>query len=407
MLKKYYLNYKKRNFSIASIWIKGGSDMDTISKKGVNKILCSLLTRGCEGFNNFTLSEYIESYGAELNQEVFEDGISISIKSINEHFSKLFPILDLIINKPTLSEIEFKKVKKSSINYIKKDKENPFNTCFEKWRKIVYSNHPYAFNTIGNANDVSKITYEDVLLEFKNFKNREKYLISNNLEINGENFGTLEKKILKEKSESVNHNLSPLNRFDYINNDSNQTIIMMGDQTCSRKSSEYLPLKILESYLSYGMSAALFKLFREKHGITYDLGVYYPMRSGNAPFLIYLSVSNKRALFAFELLTTLWGNLLSNPLTDAEIFLAKEKLKGSFLLGNQSLDEILQRKIQLFSYGISPISETDLNSKTAEISSLDILKITNKYFSKPFLSISGNEKICLEISKRWKKKFLS
>ncbi len=405
MLKKYYLNYKKRNFSIASIWIKGGSDMDTISKKGVNKILCSLLTRGCEGFNNFTLSEYIESYGAELNQEVFEDGISISIKSINEHFSKLFPLLDLIINKPTLSEIEFKKVKKSSINYIKKDKENPFNICFEKWRKIVYSNHPYAFNTIGNANDVPKITYEDVLLEFKNFKNREKYLISNNLEINGENFGTLEKKILKEKSESVNHNLSPLNRFDYINNDSNQTIIMMGDQTCSRKSSEYLPLKILESYLSYGMSAALFKLFREKHGITYDLGVYYPMRSGNAPFLIYLSVSNKRALFAFELLTTLWGNLLSNPLTDAEIFLAKEKLKGSFLLGNQSLDEILQRKIQLFSYGISPISETDLNSKTAEISSLDILKITNKYFSKPFLSISGNEKICLEISKRWKKNF--
>jgi len=93
------------------------------------------------------------------------------------------------------------------------------------------------------------------------------------------------------------------------------------------------------------------------------------------------------------------------PFTDAEIFLAKEKLKGSFLLGNQSLDEILQRKIQLISYGISPISEIDLNSKIEEISSLDILKLTNKYFSKPFLSISGNEKICLEISNRWKKNF--
>ena len=79
---------------------------------------------------------------------------------------------------------------------------------------------------------------------------------------------------------------------------------MMGDQTCSRRSSDYLPLKVLESYLSYGMSAALFKLFREKHGITYDLGVYYPIRSGNAPFLIYLSVSNDKALFAFELLST-------------------------------------------------------------------------------------------------------
>ena len=207
MLKRYFLNNKKRNFSTASIWIKGGSDVDSVGKKGINKILSSLLTRGCQGFNNFTLSEYIESYGAELNQEVFEDGISISIKSLNEHFSKLLPLVDLIINKPTLLEIEFQKVKKSIINLIKKDKENPFNICFEKWRKIVYSNHPYAFSTIGNAADVSKITYEDVLLEFKNFTNREKYLISNNSIINGENVGTLEKQILIEKTGRVNHNL--------------------------------------------------------------------------------------------------------------------------------------------------------------------------------------------------------
>ena len=405
MLKRYFLNNKKRNFSTASIWIKGGSDMDSTGKKGINKILCSLLTRGCEGFNNFTLSEYIESYGAELNQEIFEDGISISIKSLNEHFSKLFPLLDLIINKPILSETEFKKVKKSSIDHIKKDKENPFNICFEKWRKIVYSNHPYAFNTIGNANDVSKITYKDVLLEFKNFKNREKYLISNNPEINGENFGTLEKKILKEKSHPLNHNLNTTNRFDYINNDSNQTIIMMGDQTCSRRSSEYFPLKVLESYLSYGMSAVLFKLFREKNGITYDLGVFYPVRNDKAPFLVYLSVSNKNALLAFELLSSLWKELLLKPLINSEIFLAKEKLKGSFLFGNQSLDEILQRKIQLISYGISPTQENDLNSKIDEISSLDILKLTNKYFSNPYLSISGNAKICSEINTIWNKNF--
>ena len=405
MLKRYLLNDKKRNFSTASIWIKGGSDMDSVSKKGINNILCSLLTRGCEGFDNFVLSEYIESFGAELNQEVFEDGISISIKSLNEHFSKLFPLLDLVINKPILSENEFQKVKKSSINLIKKDKENPFNICFEKWRKIVYSNHPYAFNTIGNSNDVSKITYKDVLSEFNNFKRREKYLISNNSEINGEKLVTLEKKIVEEKSVLINYDLSQINRFDFSNNDSNQTIIMIGNQTCSRRSSEYLPLKVLESYLSYGMSAALFKLFREKNGITYDLGVYYPVRNDNAPFLIYLSVSNQNALFAFELLSSLWKKLLLNPLIDDEIFLAKEKLKGSFLLRNQSLDEILQRNLQLISYGINPISELDLNSKIDEISSLDILKLTNKYLSKPFLSISGNEKICLEISRRWKKNF--
>ena len=155
------------------------------------------------------------------------------------------------------------------------------------------------------------------------------------------------------------------------------------------------------------MSAVLFKIFREKNGITYDLGVFNPVRIGNSPFLVYLSVSNKNALFAFELLSSLWKNLLLDPLIDDEIFLAKEKLKGSLLLGNQSLDEILQRKLQLLSYGICPISEIDLNTKIDEISSLDILKLTNNYFSKPFLIISGNKRICSEISNRWNENFLS
>ena len=153
------------------------------------------------------------------------------------------------------------------------------------------------------------------------------------------------------------------------------------------------------------MSSALFKLFREKNGITYDLGVFNPVRSGNAPFLVYLSVSNKNAVFAFELLTSLWKNLLLKQLVNSEMLLAKEKLKGSFLLGNQSIDEILQRKIQLISYGIPPISEIDLNSKIDEISSSVILKLTKKYFSKPFLSISSNKKICHAIYEMWEKNF--
>ena len=405
MLKRYFFNYKKRNFSTASIWINGGSNMDSASKKGINKILSSLLTRECEGYDNLSLSEYIESYGAELNQEVHEDGISIGLKSLNEHFSKLLPILELIINKPILSEIEFEKVKKSTIDFIKKEKENPFNICFEKWRKIVYSDHPYAFNTIGNANDVLKITHEDILCEFKNFKNREKFIISNNSKINGKDLRTIEEKILKEESSAEYQDIDPINRFHCINNNSNQTIIMIGNQTCSRRSSEYLPLKVLESYLSYGMSSVLFKLFREKNGITYDLGVFYPVRNGNAPFLIYLSVSNTNALLAFELLSSLWKDLLYKPLIHSEMFLAKEKLKASFLLGNQSLDEILQRKIQLISYGISPTQENDLNSKIDEISSLDILKLTNKYFSSPYLSISGKGNICSEINAIWNKNF--
>ena len=178
---------------------------------------------------------------------------------------------------------------------------------------------------------------------------------------------------------------------------------MLGNQTCPLSSHEYLPLKILESHLSYGMSSLLFKLFRERNGLTYEVGVYNPCRKENSPFLIYFSVSNKNALLAFETLSELWRKLLSSPIIEKDIYLAKIKLKSSFLISNQTLDEILQRKIQYIGYKLG--QDYDFLNKIKTINAEDILKATNKYLAKPFLSIYGNEKICTEINKLWIKNF--
>ena len=394
-----------RNFSVAMVWINGGSNEDIEGKKGLNQILCSLLSRGCKGFKNLEFSEYIDSHGAELNLETLEDGMLISLKSLNEHFNKLYPLLDLVINSPLLLESQFQKVKKTSINSLKMEKENPFNLAFEKWRKLVYLKHPYAYNTYGYEEDISRITYNDVLSEYKKFKKRSKYLISNNIEININRFYKANQYKKIKNSYSSHLESSNSNTFVSTYQNTNQVILMIGNQTCPHSNKEYLPLKILESHLSFGMSSLLFKLFRENNGLTYDVGVFNPLRKQNSPFLIYLSVSNKNALLAFKILTKLWKQLLSTLITEKEINLAKVKLKSSFLISNQNLDEILQRRIQLIGYDLDPNFDTHCLKKIEGINSEDILKITNKYLSKPFLSIYGDEKTCNEIYELWIKNF--
>ncbi len=409
MIKAHCETKNNKNFSIAMVWINGGSNMDVERKKGINQILCSLLSRGCKGFGNLAFSDYVDSHGAELNLVTLEDGIIISLKSLDEHFYKLLPLINLIINEPSLSYNQFQNVKKSTINSLKRERENPFNITFEKWRKIVYLKHPYAFNSYGYEGDISNITHNDVLFEYENFKNRNKYLISNNLIIKNKSFDFLNHNIEKNKiinsEESENHNqdFNVLNRFVSTNQISNQIILMIGNQTCPVSSSDYLPLKILESYLSFGMSSILFKLFREKNGLTYEVGVHNSFRKENSPFLIYLSVSNKNALLAFEILSELWGELLSSLIIDEDIYLAKIKLKSSFLSSNQTLEEILQRKIQYIGYGLE--LDYDYFTKIKEICAEDILKVTRKYLAKPFLSIYGDKKICNEINKLWIKNF--
>ena len=405
MINKHYQMNAIRNFSIGMIWINSGSSFDGKGKKGLNKILCSLLSRGCKGFESLEFSEYIDSHGAELNLETLEDGMLISLKSLDEHFYKLFPLLDLIINNPLLLDSQLQNLKESTINFLKKEKENPFNIAFEKWRKLVYINHHYAYNPTGYEEDISKITHNDILFEYEKFKNRNKYFISNNLKINNVSFGLSNQKTFKNISSSNKLKFNKTNRYVSTHQKLNQIILMIGNQTCPQTSCEYLTLKVLESHLSYGMSSVLFKLFREKNGLTYDVGVFNPFRKQNSPFLVYLSVSNKNALLAFEILSALWGNLLSTLITEKEINLAKVKLKSSFLISNQTLDEILKRRIQLIALDLDPNFDMDCLKKIEDINSEDILQITKKYLSKPFLSICGDEKICNEINKLWIKYF--
>ena len=149
------------------------------------------------------------------------------------------------LNKPLLTEEQFQFVKKFTTNSIKKERENPFNTVYEKWRKLVYVDHPYAFNSMGYEEDISRIKYKDVLYEYEDFESRDKYLISNNINIKSQ------EKIIEDKNNKEYLNcFSPYftqeNRFVDTYQKCNQTKLLMGNQTCSQFCKEYLKLKLLD-----------------------------------------------------------------------------------------------------------------------------------------------------------------
>ena len=50
-MEKYYIKLNHK-ISLANIWIEGGTSLDKKDKKGINQILCKLLTRGCGKYNN-------------------------------------------------------------------------------------------------------------------------------------------------------------------------------------------------------------------------------------------------------------------------------------------------------------------------------------------------------------------
>ena len=402
----YYIDYKS-NIKVASIWVSGGSNEDSKDKKGINQILSSLIIRGCEGYDNFKLSDYIDSYGADLNCETYEDGILINIKSIDLYFKEVYPILKSIIDKPILSKDQFKICKLNSKNYINKSIENPFNKAFQNWKKLVYKNHPYAYDTNGYISNINNINYEDILDEYNNFKKRKKVLLSNFYYENMQNIDSkisnrsVYKNLIFEKNSKNSYKRKC--KVHYQN--TNQVIFLIGNKTCSSKHNDFVNLKILESYLAYGMSSKLFRIFREQNGLTYDAGVFNPLRKTSSPFLIYLSSSTNNCINTFNHLLKLWDQITSRLLSKNELDLAKIKLKAAISLSSQTTEEIINRKVQLLGLNMDPKLDENFIEKISKINSKEILDTAKKYLLNPSLSISGKESYCNKIKKIWQNRF--
>jgi len=187
--------------------------------------------------------------------------------------------------------------------------------------------------------------------------------------------------------------------FSYKN--TSQIIFMIGNKTCSHYSKDYLSLKLLESYLSFGMSSKLFNIFREYSGLAYEINVFFPVRKEISPFLIYLSSSEKNSIAAFKSLLSLWKAFTSRPIKEDDLKLAKVKLINYILSSYEKTEEIINREVQLLGYGITPLYDKKIVRDIKNIDSTQILKVITKYLIDPYLSVLGSEELCKGIRDIW------
>ena len=64
-----------KNIMSAKLWIEDGSRNDPKDKKGIHQLLSSTMLRGCGPYNNKEIAEIVESCGANLNFDTYEDGL--------------------------------------------------------------------------------------------------------------------------------------------------------------------------------------------------------------------------------------------------------------------------------------------------------------------------------------------
>ena len=406
--------YNSKNIMAAKLWIEDGSRADPKHKKGIHQILSSSILRGCGPYNNNQLAEIVESAGASLNFDTYEDGLLISLKCIENDSYKLLTLIGWMITEPLLDLDQIELEKDLTIKAIRRQKESSYQLAFDAWRKMIYADGPYGHDPLGLIDDINKIKKEHLLPIANSLIFRKKNLvISGKFPIDIKNYindSKAFKNITKtnfndEKKLESNTNL----RFLYGNSkrictteiNSKQVILLLGKPTIRYDNEADILLRLLSCYLGYGMSSLLFKVLREQYAVVYEAGIYHPIREYYTPFVMHASTTEEKAILTLRLLKECWGKIIENEISDEELHILKIKYRGQIAHSLQSISQKAEHKAHLLGIGVSNHDNKEPIARLESISSTEIRNAANIYLRKPSLSVCSNKEVIHKIRKEW------
>ena len=404
-----------KNIMSAKLWIDDGSRNDPKDKKGIHQLLSSTMLRGCGPYNNKEIAEIVESCGANLNFDTYEDGLLISLKCVENDAYKLIPLIGWMITKPILQRDQFELEKDLTIKAIKRQKESTYQLAFDGWRKMVYGDGPYGHDPLGSIDDINKINKEHILPIASSLIHRKKTLvISGKFPINIDEYieNRIEFKGISKNIINQNKTFKNIRKIEtqyrQITNicthslNTKQVILLLGKATIRYDDKSDILLRLLSCYLGYGMSSLLFKVLREKYGVVYEAGVYHPIRENQTPFIMHASTSEEKGNMTLQLLKECWEEIINNEISPEELDLVKIKYRGQIAHSLQSISQRAEHKAHLLGIGLSKDHDKEILQRLESITSKEIKDAANRYLKNPLLSVCSNKEVIRKIVKDWK-----
>lgn len=403
-IKVIVIENPSSNVIASRIFVRNcGGRWEKREQAGISHLLASVMTKGTRSLSSLEIAEKVESIGASLGTDASTDYFLVALKTIATDFVKVLSLAGEIIRFPSFPLSEVQLEKKLTLQSILSQKEQPFNVAFNQLREMMYGNHPYGVSILGIEETVSKLTDEDLKNYHRLHFRPDHLIISIAGRITTEEGVNIVKEIFgdwQNPHQSCAINLPP-NTFGLttkpnirkIDQDTQQSIIMLGYLAEEVSSEDYPTLKLLSTYLGNGLSSRLFVELREKRGLAYDVSCFYPTRLDRSQFVVYIGTAPHNTEIAIEALEKEVNRLCQQELTSQELQTAKNKLLGQYALGKQTNAEFAQLYGWYETLGLGIEFDQEFQEKINQVTSNLAQKVAIKHLQNPFVSIVASLKL--------------
>ena len=373
------------------VWADVGSSLETRSKRGISHLVEHMLFKGTERRNAREIAETMDGVGGNLNAFTDKESTCYYAKVIDRHVPLALDVLADMFLHSRFDPHELTKEQKVVLEEIKMYDDSPDELIHDLFLQTMWSGSNLGDPTIGFADTVTALTPDDLREHMRTHYAPNSVVVAaagnvehdRVVELVAECFAGFHGASEPFEPDAPQTTPATLVR----QKDSEQAYVVLGSRGLSARSERRYALSVLDTILGGGMSSRLFQEIREKRGLVYTVYSFQAAYRAAGLFGVYAGTSPENVQACVDVIAEQLGALREVHVSDAELHLAKEHIKGNLTLALESTSSRMMRLGRNeFIFGHQQTAE-EIEARIDAVTSSEVTELAHDLFAEDQLGL--------------------
>jgi predicted Zn-dependent peptidase len=391
-IKATLVNYGAIPKVNVSLVIRAGNINEASDEVWLADMTGEMLKEGTKNRTSEQIAEQAAGMGGSVNVSVGADQTFVAGEVLSEFAPKLIDLISDIVQNPLLPEQEIKRLQNDFIRNLSIEKSTPGSLALEKFRKVLYPDHPYG-RTFPSEEMIKSFTAEKIRKFYKDNFNASRARIfvvgqfdkkeaENTIReaFNNWNKGEGASEIIpRPKAEKM---IYLINRPG-----APQSNLYIGLPVIDPTNKDYVPLLVMNALLGGSFSSRITSNIRENKGYTYSPSSSVSSRYRDAYWAEVADVTTNFTGASLKEIFHEIDSLQNTPPSKQELEGIQNYLAGVFVLQNSSRQGIINQLAFINLHGLDRSYLTDYVKNVYAVTPEEIQRVAKKYIQKDKMTI--------------------
>ncbi len=324
------------------IFVRAGAIDEVAKYSGISHYIEHMMFKGTGKRTAKQLAEDVDRIAGNINAYTAKENTCYHIKTLSSNLDKAVEILtDMFLNSQ-FDTVEMNRERNVIYEEMSMSEDTPDDLAYEMITSSVFKSHPLENSILGNRSSLKRIS-RSVLRDYIDREyTKDSIVISVAGNFNADHVCQLFNQAMSSLPESKQAKIIEKVPYEPVYTvkvkDIEQSHVMLATRSIDLGNELYYSMAVLNNAFGGPMSSRLFQNVREIKGLAYSVFSMNAAYSDLGAFMMYAGVSHKNIHKAVNAIKEELKLLKAKGLSEDEISMSKEQLKGNYIYGQENVN---------------------------------------------------------------------